>query len=69
MSPIFDPQNISHRTVQEWAQYGPTANWWVNAVTAAVRRGESRVLLRAGNVLVIRYRGEGPLTVEEVPPW
>jgi hypothetical protein len=67
-APLFDPQHFrTHKTVAEWAIAGPTSNWWTNAVAAAIRFGESRALLRGGNLLVLRYPGEGPLVVEERP--
>jgi hypothetical protein len=67
LSPHFDPDNPAHHTVPEWAERGPTANWWINAVAACLHDGQARVLLRMGNVLVLTYSGEGPLEVLELP--
>jgi hypothetical protein len=47
--------------------HGPLGNWWTNIVAYAILHGEARVLLRAGNVLVLRYHDDGPLSVEELP--
>jgi hypothetical protein len=67
--PSFDPlvYPARDRVIPDWAAAGPTPNWWVNLVAHSIRRGEARVLLRAGNVLRVTYAGDGPLDVEELP--
>jgi hypothetical protein len=67
--PLFDP--LGHpgrdRTGPERAASGPTSNWWVNCVAHAMAQGESRVLLKMGNVLRLRFTDDDRLTVEELP--
>jgi hypothetical protein len=63
----FDPDNPAHRTIDGWEQAGPHG-FFINSVVYCLTRGEARVLLRAGDVLVLRFEQPGPITVEELWP-
>jgi hypothetical protein len=65
-SPLFDGTNPGHKTAQEWALAG-NGPWFTNAVIYCLAHGESRILLRMGNILIVRFDGVGPIEVDEVP--
>jgi hypothetical protein len=64
--PLFDARDPGHKTVAEWRAAG-NSGWFANAVISCLAHGESRILLNAGNILILRFDGIGPIAVEEVP--
>jgi hypothetical protein len=65
--PHFDPlHRQGDKTLEEWSIAGPNG-WLVNATIYCLAHGESRVLLRAGNVIRLSFTNPGPIRAEELP--